>query len=83
MATKKAESHDHVNEIPKGIKLKKYYLNLVDEKGNFEQMEIQASPDGLYKTATPKALRGGPTLGCLLGLHAWWDGVCLNCGKKQ
>lgn len=23
------------------------------------------------------------TLGCLLGIHAWKNGVCVNCGKKR
>lgn len=22
-------------------------------------------------------------LSCLLGLHAWYDGVCVNCGKRR
>ena len=23
------------------------------------------------------------TLGCLLGLHAWVNNVCVNCGKRR
>lgn len=25
----------------------------------------------------------GFSLGCLLGLHAWVNGVCVYCGKKK
>ena len=25
----------------------------------------------------------GPTLACFFGLHAWVNGVCINCGKKK
>lgn len=31
------------------------------------------------KEATAK----GPTLACFFGLHAWVNGVCINCGKKK
>jgi len=23
------------------------------------------------------------TIGCLLGIHAWVDNVCVNCGKRR
>lgn len=25
----------------------------------------------------------GFSLGCLIGLHAWRNGVCVYCGKKR
>lgn len=28
-------------------------------------------------------VKGRPTLACFFGLHAWVDGVCINCGKKR
>lgn len=26
---------------------------------------------------------GKLTIGCLLGIHAWKNGVCVNCGKRR
>lgn len=35
------------------------------------------------KKETKKANTKGFSLGCLLGLHAWKNGVCIYCGKKK
>lgn len=38
--------------------------------------------DGQFKIDNEAALRG-PTLACWIGIHAYANGVCLNCGKKR
>lgn len=35
------------------------------------------------KKETKEVKTKGFSLGCLIGLHAWKNGVCIYCGKKK
>lgn len=39
--------------------------------------------EGVQEDDNYKVIMRGPTLACLIGLHAYSNGVCVNCGKKR
>lgn len=44
-----------------------------------KKVEVQKPKKEDIKKVSAK----GPTLACFFGLHAWVNGVCINCGKKR
>lgn len=58
-------------------------LNWVSEDGTAETVDIELDENGKILTDAAKITAKGPTLGCLMGLHAWLNNKCLNCGKTR
>lgn len=63
--------------------MEKAKITLKLEDGTTEEMDIQFDKDTGEVKAEGEVSTLGSSLGCLLGLHAWRNGVCVVCGKKQ
>lgn len=58
------------------INVNKGVFTFVDEDGNYHSTEVLIEENGQAITAK------GPTLACWMGIHAYSNGICVNCGKK-
>lgn len=62
--------------------MKKATIQLLGDDGTYEKIEVDVNEDGTVDIPDEVAAKGA-TLACWLGIHAYANGVCLNCGKKR
>lgn len=62
--------------------MRKGVVQILMEDGEYEKIEIAVDEEGKITGESGAAAKGGPNLGCLLGIHAWKNGVCVVCGKR-
>lgn len=56
---------------------------VLDVTNELKESIENGSLEGIQEDDNYKVIMRGPTLACLIGLHAYSNGVCVNCGKKR